>query len=79
MSAGLQSLIGRPLDGLTLAERLDHMGRWVALELYTPQTLPLRNIDAEGADARDCIRQLVARGLDPTRYEYILLRSPYQS
>ena len=71
------NLVGRPFDGLTLAERLDHAGRWVALELYTPETLPLREIAAEGATAEECAGQLAARGLDPSKYEFQLVRPPY--
>jgi len=60
-----------------LAEREDHVGRWVALEIYTPQTLPLRTIEAEGATQSECIAQLKSRHLDPTHFEYLLLKSPY--
>ncbi len=71
------SLVGRPLDGLTLAEQIAHSGRWVALEIYTPQTLPLRTIEAEGASVAECVAQIAARGLDPAHYEYQLLQPPY--
>ena len=71
------SLVGRPIDGLTLAERLDHAGRWVALELYSPETLPLRRIEAEGASAAECASALEQRGLDPVKFEYLLVRPPY--
>lgn len=71
------TLLGRPIDGLTLAERLDHAGRWIALELYSPETLPLREIAAEGASAGDCMRQLTTRGLDPAKYEFQMVRPPY--
>jgi hypothetical protein len=70
-------LLGRPFEGLTLAERLDHVGRWVALEIYTPQTLPLRTIEAEGSSAVECAAQLSVRGLDPSHFEFLLLKSPY--
>jgi hypothetical protein len=71
------TLIGRPIDGLTLAERLDHVGRWVALELYSPKTLPLRKIAAEGVSAAECVAQLAMRGLNPADYELHLLKPPY--
>lgn len=71
------TLVGRPFDGLTLAERLDNAGRWVALEIYSPETLPLREIAAEGASAAECAGQIAARGLDPSKYEYQLVRPPY--
>ena len=69
--------MGRPFDGLTLAERLDHVGRWVAVEIYTPQTLPLRTIQAEGSSAIECAAALSALHLDPSHFELILLHPPY--
>jgi len=71
------TLIGRPIDGLTLTERLDHAGQWVALEIYSPQTLPLRQITAQGASAAECVTQLADRGLNPANYEVHLLKPPY--
>ena len=71
------TLVGRPIDGLTLAERLDHVGRWVALEIYSPQTLPLRQIAAEGSTAAECATQLAERGLNPAKYEFQMLKRPY--
>jgi len=56
---------------------LDHLGRWVALEIYSPQTLPLRTIEAEGVSALQCAAELSARGLDPGHFEFVLLKSPY--
>jgi len=60
-----------------LAERLEHAGRWVALEIYSPQRLPLRRIEAEGSSAGDCVLQLAEHGLDPTRFEFHMLKPPY--
>lgn len=73
-----ERLIGRPLESLTLAERWKWAGKWVALELYSPQTLPLRNIEAIGATAAECVAGLKQRGLDPERYELQPLAQPYQ-
>jgi hypothetical protein len=53
------------------------VGRWVALEIYTPQTLPLRTVEAEGSSAAECAAQLSARGLNPSHFEFLLLKSPY--
>jgi hypothetical protein len=64
-----QRMIGRPIDSLTLAERWKWAGNWVALELYSPQTLPLRNIEAIGKTPAECVAVLKQRGLDPERYE----------
>jgi hypothetical protein len=63
--------LGRPVDTLTLPEREILAGKWIALELYTPQTLPLRVIEALGESPAACVRQLVARGLKPVNYEFV--------
>jgi hypothetical protein len=69
-------LVGRSLDSLTLEERLAAAGKWIALELYSPETTPLRLIEAIGGSAEDCMRQVAARGLNPKRYEYVTLPAP---
>lgn len=71
--------IGRPLESLTLAERWELVGAWVALELYSPLTLPLRTMEAVGASIEECRTQLASRGLNPSQYEYQLLPQPYES
>jgi hypothetical protein len=71
------ALIGRSLDSLSLDDRWALAGRWIAIELYSPQRLPLRVMEAIGADARDCIQQLRERGLDPARFEYSPVPQPY--
>ncbi|MDQ6678604.1 MAG: hypothetical protein M3Z09_15070 [Acidobacteriota bacterium] len=70
-------MIGQPLDALSLRDRAALTGKWIALELYTPETLPLRIIEAIGASSGDCAAQLRARHLDPVRYEFTLLPPPY--
>ena len=74
-----RKLIGQPMDGLTLADRWKFSGVWVALEVYTPQTLPLRIIEAAGGSASECIQQLVSRGVDASRFEFIPLPQPYEA
>lgn len=74
----LTKFIGRSVDGFTLAERWDLIGVWVALELYSPQRLPLRVIEAIGYSSAQCIEQIKARGLDPGRYHYEQLAAPYE-
>jgi len=69
-----QQVIGRPPERLSLKESLALAGRWMALEIYTPATLPLRRIQALGDSAADCVRQLAEQGLDPRRFEYLLVR-----
>ena len=70
-------LVGRPFDSLTLEERFAHAGKWIALEIYTPQNLSLRRIEAAGASPSDCIRQLSERGQDARQFEFRLLPPPY--
>jgi hypothetical protein len=70
-------ILGRCPDRLSLAEQIELTGMTVALELYTPETVPLRRIEAIGETAEDCITQLAARGLDPRRFEFVVLKPPY--
>ncbi|SPE35619.1 conserved hypothetical protein [Candidatus Sulfopaludibacter sp. SbA3] len=69
-SQSLQRAIGRSPDRLTLEERARLVGKYVALEVYTPETLPLRRIEAIGDTLADCVRMLKSRGLDPTHFEF---------
>jgi hypothetical protein len=69
--------IGRSPDALSLPERTALAGQFVALEVYTPKDLPLRRIEAIGADAAACIRQLRERGLNPQKFEFVRLPLPY--
>ncbi len=69
--------IGRSPDRLTLEERLLLAGKHIALEIYTPATLPLVRIEAIGDSLAGCIRMLRSRGLDPARFEFRLLPRPY--
>ncbi len=74
-----RKLIGQPIDGLTLADRWKFSGVWVALEIYTPQRLPLRMIEAVGGNASECIQDLISRGLDASRFEFVPLAQPYEN
>ena len=69
--------IGRNPDRLTLAERLALAGKCIALEVYSPETTPLRRIEAIGESIADCVRTLRSRGLDPQQFEYSRLAQPY--
>jgi len=71
------SPIGRSPDQLSLRERLSLAGQLIALEIYTPKTLPLRRIEAIGDTLADCLVTLKSRGLDPSRFEFVRLRPPY--
>jgi hypothetical protein len=73
----LSKLIGRAPERLTIDERNALAGKWIALEIYTPETLPLRTIEAAGDSAEDCIHQLTARGLEPRTFEFQLLKPAY--
>jgi hypothetical protein len=72
----LNSLVGRSPDGLHLTEKMALAGKWIAIEIYSPETLPLREIAALGDSAEDCIRALARRGLDPVKYEFQLMTLP---
>ena len=73
----LRQAIGRNPDRLTLEERMTLAGKFVALEVYSPDTLPLRRIEAIGNSMEDCVRMLQSRGLDPRKFEYSVLTWPY--
>jgi hypothetical protein len=68
-----QRAIGRAPERLNLDERLALTGKYVALEIYTPEALPLRRIEAIGDTVQECVRQLVVRGLDPMQFEFTRL------
>jgi len=73
----VESMLGRSPDQLTLEERRAWAGNWIALEIYTPQTLPLRRIESIGATVDECIAMLRRRKLDPANFELTLLPPPY--
>jgi hypothetical protein len=70
-------LIGRNPDTLTLSERVALTGKYIALEFYSPETIPLRRIEATGDSVAECMRTLKSRGLDPARFEYVRLHPAY--
>ena len=72
-----QQAIGRAPERLSLEERLALTGKFIALEIYTPESLPLRRIEAIGDSVEACVRQLVKRGHDPERFEFSRLGPPY--
>ena len=69
--------MGESPDRLTLPERRAYTGRWIALENYTPETLPLRRIEAMGASAGECVEALRERGLRPEQYEFQPIQPAY--
>ena len=69
--------LGRSPDRLTPEERFELAGKYVALEIYTPDAAPARRIEAVGDSIADCIRVLKSRGLDPAKFEYTRLAPPW--
>lgn len=72
-----ETILGRSPDDMTLEERFRFAGQTVALEIYTPKTIPLRRIEAIGRSLDDCVRMLKSRGLDPHHFEFRRLTPPY--
>lgn len=72
-----QQAIGRAPERLTLEERLALTGKFIALEIYTPEGLPLRRIEAIGDSVDQCVQQLIQRKHDPVRFEFLRLGPPY--
>ena len=70
-------ILGRAPERLTLDEQRSLAGKFIALEIYSPDTTPLRRIEAVADSVDDCIRQLVARGLDPKRFEFSRLKPAF--
>lgn len=69
--------IGRAPERLSLEERIHLVGKYIALEIYSPESLPLRRIEAIGDSTQECIEQLIARGLDPQQFEFSRITPPY--
>jgi len=72
-----QRAIGRAPDRLPLEDRIRLAGKCIALEIYSPETVPLVRIEAIGDSLADCIRMLKSRGLDPAHFEFRRLPAPY--
>lgn len=70
-------LTGREPERLSILERQALSGMWVAVELYSPETLPLRRIAAVGTSAAGCMQALARRGLDPKKFEYSVMDPAY--
>ena len=72
-----EQAIGRSPDRLSLDEHVRLAGKYVALEIYTPDAAPLRRIEAIGDSLAECVAMLTKRGLDPAHFEYTRLPYPY--
>jgi hypothetical protein len=72
-----ERMVGRSVERLSARELNALAGKFVALEVYTPDTVPLRTIEAIGDSAEACMGQLAQRGLDPRQFEFTMLKPPY--
>lgn len=72
-----QRAIGRSPDRLTLCERNALTGKYIALEIYTPENLACRRIEAIGDSLAECAQVLKSRGLEPEKFEFTRLAPPY--
>ncbi|MCP5116614.1 MAG: hypothetical protein GY953_37785 [bacterium] len=71
------TLIGSDPERLSIPEQTALAGRWVAIEIYTPASLPLKRIEAIGDSVEACVTKLRSRGLDPMRFEFSIMKPPY--
>jgi hypothetical protein len=75
--AAAEQSIGRAPEELTLPQRRALAGSWIALEIYSPKTIPLRRIEAIGGSVEECAAVLRRRGLNPANFEFTILKPPY--
>ena len=73
----VESILGRSPEELNLQERIALARSWIALEVYSPKTIPLRRIEAVGDTVEECISLLRKRGLEPGKFEFSRLKPPY--
>ena len=73
----MTTLLGRVPDQLSIGERREFAGKWIAIELYSPKTLPLRRIEAAGETVAACVRQLRDKQMTPTHFEYQQIHPAY--
>ena len=83
-----KSPVGRSPDDLSLTERFELAGKWIALERYTPPgvaemdgkpqvAVRLKVIAAIANSADECIQQLKAASHDPAAFEFTRLKPPF--
>ena len=77
MTIDPKDYLGRAPERLTVKEQRELRGWWIALELYSPATTPLRRIEALGRTRTECIEMLTARGLDARHFELVPIESPF--
>lgn len=69
--------IGRAPELISLGEQRALQGWWMALEIYSPATTPLRRIEALGRTPAECVEMLSSRGLDPRQFELVRMKPPF--
>ena len=72
-----RKVVGSYPERLSVKQLRGLAGYVVALELYTPETVPVRRIEAIGETAEECMAELDGRGLEPRQFEYSTLKAPY--
>jgi hypothetical protein len=74
MTTMATSTLDRNPDELSLREREELRGYWIALRIYSPENLALRRIAAIGESAAACRNQLREAGEALAAFEYRVLR-----
>ena len=83
-------IVGRAPEDLSIPERLQYAGKWMALELYTPPRLEeeqgtpviqfkLRRIRAVADTVQECIQRLQQDNLDPRDFEFTQITPAYKA
>jgi hypothetical protein len=76
------------VEELSLAERIQYANQWIAFRIYTPPhkvsrdgveyvDVRVRRVEAAGKSMEECVAQLRQRGLDPSEFEFTILKPPY--
>ena len=65
--------VDKVLEGLPLKQRAQLTNAWIATQLYSPERLPLRTIEAIGPTLRDCIVDLQRLGHNAALYFFELV------
>ena len=60
----VEEAIGRPPETLALPERTRLAGKYIAMEIYSPEVLPLRRIEAIGDSVHTDLKGAAGYGLD---------------
>jgi hypothetical protein len=66
-------IVGLAPEQLSLRQARASEGLWAAFRVYTPETLPLRKIEAVGKTAAEALAAAAARGGDARQFEAVRL------